>query len=117
VFKLLTSTSVRAVDTESQRVVLRSGSLYFGAWPPSLRERPWRGVHLHGSRRVRSRGSKLPATVYLAMLNTCGTHGTAGCRVTLSQIFVTAFAERFRIERQIPILSFRLLVHRNGRRS
>ena len=73
------------MNTDSPRVVLRSGSLYFGAWPPSLRERPWRGVHLHG--RVRSRGSN-----GLFSHVECGTHGTHGC----SQIFVAAFAERFR---------------------
>ncbi len=93
------------MNTDSPRVVLRSGSLYFGAWPPSLRdsERPWRGVHLHGVThgRVRSRGSN-----GLFSHVECGTHGTHrdGC----SQIFATAFAERFRIERQALILSFRL---------
>ena len=76
------------MNTDSPRVVLRSGSLYFGAWPPSLRERPWRGVHLHG--RVRSRGSN-----GLFSHVECGTHGTHGC----SQIFVAAFAER---ERSVP---------------
>ncbi len=49
----------RAVNPDSPRVVQRSGSLYFGAWPPSLRERPWRRVHLHD--RVRSRASMVYA--------------------------------------------------------
>ena len=77
------------MNTDSPRVVLRSGSLYFGAWPPSLRERPWRGVHLHG--RLRAECVAAAATVHLAMLNVGLTAPTATARSLL-----TAFAERFR---------------------
>ena len=92
------------MNTDSPRVVLRSGSLYFGAWPPSLRERPWRGVHLHG--RVRSRGSN-----GLFSHVECGTHGTHGC----SQIFVAAFAERFRKRATGPYPVFSVKLKRKGK--
>jgi hypothetical protein len=46
------------------RVVLRRGSLYFGTWPPSLRERPSRGVYyIYTAECVAA-----TATVSLAML-------------------------------------------------
>ena len=90
---LLTSTylvplpvTVRAVNTDSPPVVLRSGSLYFGAWPPSLRERPSRGAHpsLHGRVRhgtsLSSRVAAATATAYLAMLNVGLTAPTAAAR-------------------------------------